>query len=56
MRATSYSTPAAQGANLGARRQTQARDTELAPLLTLVGAVLVLAAAALSYAWFGRVG
>ena len=40
--------------NLGARRQTQARDTELAPLLTLAAAVLVLAAAALSFAWFGR--
>jgi len=39
---------------LGARRQTQARETELAPLLALAGAVLVLAAAALSFAWFGR--
>jgi hypothetical protein len=40
--------------NLGARRQTQARETELAPLLSIVAAVLVLAAASLSFAWFGR--
>ena len=41
-------------ANLGARRQTQARETELAPLLAIAGAVLVLAAVSLSFAWFGR--
>jgi len=40
--------------NLGARRQTQARETELAPLLSIVAAVLVLAASSLSFAWFGR--
>ncbi|HZW73848.1 MAG TPA: VWA domain-containing protein, partial [Caldimonas sp.] len=43
-------------ANLGARRQTQARETELAPLLAIAGAVLVLAAVSLSFAWFGRPG
>jgi len=40
--------------NLGARRQTQAREAELAPLLSIVAAVLVLAAASLSFVWFGR--
>jgi Ca-activated chloride channel family protein len=40
--------------NLGTRRQTQARETELAPLLAVAGALLVLAAASLSFAWFGR--
>ena len=40
--------------NRGARRQTQARETELAPLLSIVAAVLVLVAASLSFAWFGR--
>jgi hypothetical protein len=41
-------------ANLGARRQTQTRETELAPLLAIAGAVLVLAAVSLSFVWFGR--
>ncbi len=40
--------------HLGARRQTQARETELAPLLAIAGALLVLAAVSLSFAWFGR--
>ena len=40
--------------HLGARRHTESRETELAPLLALAGAVLVLAAVSLSFAWFGR--
>jgi len=40
--------------NLGTRLQVQKRDAELAPLLALAAAVLVLAAAALSMRWFGR--
>ena len=40
---------------LGSRLQVQTRETELAPLLALVAAVLVLAAATLSLLWFGRV-
>jgi len=41
--------------NLGSRLQVQTRETELAPLLALVATVLVLAAAALSALWFGRI-
>jgi Ca-activated chloride channel family protein len=41
--------------NLGSRVQVQTRDTELAPLLALVAAGLVLGAAALSWRWFGRI-
>ena len=41
--------------NLGSRLQVQTRETELAPLLALVAAILVLAAAALSVLWFGRI-
>jgi Ca-activated chloride channel family protein len=41
--------------HLGTRRQTESRETELAPLLAIAGAVLVLAAVSLSFAWFGRV-
>ena len=40
--------------NLGSRLQVQARETELAPLLALVAAILVLAAAGLSTLWAGR--
>jgi Ca-activated chloride channel family protein len=41
--------------SLGSRVQVQSRETELAPLLALVAAVLVLAAASLSVLWFGRI-
>ena len=41
--------------NLGSRLQVERRETELAPLLAPVGAILVLAAGALSMLWFGRV-
>ena len=41
--------------NLGSRLQVQTRETELTPLLALVGAILVLAAAILSVLWFGRI-
>jgi len=41
--------------NLGSRLQVQTRETELTPLLALVAAILVLAAAALSVRWFGRI-
>ena len=41
--------------NLGSRLQVQTRETELAPLLALVAAILVLAAASLSVLWFGRI-
>ena len=40
--------------NLGSRLQVQTRETELAALLALVAAMLVLAAASLSVLWFGR--
>ena len=40
--------------DLGTRLQVQTRETELAPLLALVAAILVLAAASLSMRWFGR--
>ena len=40
--------------NLGSRMQVQTRETELAPLLAVLGAGLVLAAAGLSMLWFGR--
>ena len=40
---------------LGSRLQVQTRDTELAPLLALIAAILVVAAAALSLLWFGRI-
>ena len=39
---------------LGSRLQVQTRDTELAPLLALLAAILVLAAGSLSVLWFGR--
>jgi Ca-activated chloride channel family protein len=39
---------------LGSRLQVQTRDTELAPVLALAAAILVLAAASLSLLWFGR--
>jgi Ca-activated chloride channel family protein len=39
---------------LGSRLQVQTRETELAPLLALVAAILVLAAAAFSVLWVGR--
>jgi Ca-activated chloride channel family protein len=42
--------------NLGSRMQVQTRETELAPMLAVAGAILVLAAAALSMLWFGRLG
>ena len=38
---------------LGSRVQVQTRETELAPLLALAAAILVLAAASLSMLWFG---
>ena len=41
--------------NLGSRLQVQTRDTELAPLLALVAAILMLAAVSLSLRWFGRI-
>ena len=41
---------------LGSRLQVQTRETELAPVLALVGAILVLTAASLSLFWFGRAG
>jgi Ca-activated chloride channel family protein len=40
--------------NLRARLQVQKREIELAPLLSIIGAMLVLAAATLSVRWFGR--
>ena len=40
--------------HLGSRVQVQTRETELAPLLALVGALLVLAAGTLSMLWFAR--
>jgi Ca-activated chloride channel family protein len=42
--------------SLGTRVQIQAREVELAPVLALVAAILVLAAAGLSLLWFGRGG
>jgi len=42
--------------NLGSRMQVQTRETELAPMLAVAGAMLVLVAAALSMLWFGRLG
>ena len=42
--------------NLSSRLQVQTRETELAPLLALGAALLVLAAASLSGLWFGRIG
>jgi len=41
--------------DLGSRLQIQTRDIEITALLALTAAVLVLAAAALSLLWFGRV-
>jgi len=41
--------------DLGSRLQMQTRETELAPLLALLAAALVLAAATLSMSWFGRI-
>lgn len=40
---------------LGSRLQTQTRDTELTALLALLAAMLIVAGAALSVLWFGRV-
>jgi len=40
--------------NLGSRLHVQTRETELAPLLALLAATLVLGAAALSMRWSGR--
>ena len=42
--------------DLGSRLQVQTRETELAPLLSLLAAILVVAAAALSLLWLGRGG
>lgn len=41
--------------DLGSRLQVQTRETEITALLALVGAVLVVAGAALSMVWFGRI-
>ena len=41
--------------NLGSSLQVRKRETELAPFLALVGAVLVAAAATLSLLWFRRI-
>jgi Ca-activated chloride channel family protein len=41
--------------NLGSSLQVQKRETELAPLLAMVAAVLVAAAATLSMVWFRRI-
>ncbi|NUZ06597.1 VWA domain-containing protein [Piscinibacter koreensis] len=41
---------------LGSRVQIEKRETELAPLLALAAAVLVIAAALLSMRWAGRLG
>ncbi|HEX2541628.1 MAG TPA: VWA domain-containing protein [Caldimonas sp.] len=41
---------------LGSRLQVQTRETELAPLLALVAALLVAAAASLSVLWLGGMG
>ena len=40
--------------NLGSRLQVQTRETELTPMLAVLGAALVVAAASLSLLWFGR--
>ena len=40
--------------NLGSRMQVETRETELAPVLAVAGAALIIAAAALSLLWFGR--
>lgn len=40
--------------DLGSRLQVQTRETEVAGLLALVGAILVLAAVTLAALWFGR--
>lgn len=40
--------------NLGSRVQVQTRETELAPVLAMVAAILLLAAVMLSARWFGR--
>jgi len=42
--------------NLGSRLQVQTRETELTAQLAVVAAILVLAAAACSMLWFGRIG
>ena len=42
--------------NLGTRVQVLTRDTELSGVVTLVSAVLAIAAGVLSFVWFGRVG
>jgi Ca-activated chloride channel family protein len=40
--------------NLGSRMQVETRETELAPLLAMAAAFLVVAAGTLSLLWFGR--
>jgi len=40
---------------LGSRLEVQTRETEITALLALTGAVLVLAATALSLVWYGRI-
>ena len=40
--------------NLGSRVHVHARETELAPLLALVAAIVLVAAGSLSVVWFGR--
>ena len=42
--------------HLGSRVQVRARETELAPWLALVAAILVAVAASLSLLWFARIG
>jgi Ca-activated chloride channel homolog len=42
--------------HLGSRVQVQTRETELAPMLAMVGGLLAVAAATLSLLWFGRFG
>jgi Ca-activated chloride channel family protein len=42
--------------DLGSRLQVQTRETELAPVLALLGALLVVVAGVLSVVWFGRLG
>lgn len=41
--------------NLGSRLQMRTRETELTALVALLGAVLIIAASALSVLWFGRI-
>jgi Ca-activated chloride channel family protein len=39
---------------LGSRLQVETRQTEIAPVLALLAAIVVLAAVTLSLRWFGR--